>query len=93
MRVVPIPETLRSFCERSKTARFASTTWSARDPSLRSNIPWTVSSARLDATSPPRCPPIPSATAYSGATTRKESSLPSRTWPMSVAAPTLTFIA
>ena len=28
--VVPIPETLRSFCERSKTARFASTTWSAR---------------------------------------------------------------
>ena len=91
--VVPMPETLRSFCERSNTARLASATCSASEPSWRSNIPWTVSSARLDATSPPRCPPIPSATAYRGSSTRYESSLPSRTWPMSVVAPTRTFIA
>ena len=70
-----MPRTFWSATERSYTARFASRTWSASVPSPSRNIASTVSSARLDATSPPRCPPMPSATAYSGASTRKESSL------------------
>jgi len=58
--VVPIPETLRSCCERSNTARLASATCSASEPSRRSNIPFTVPSPRPAAPSPPRWPPRPS---------------------------------
>ena len=46
-----------------------------------------VSTAMALATSPARWPPMPSATAKTGAATTRESSFSVRTWPVSVAAP------
>ncbi len=65
-----MPLTCWSCIERSCTARFAARTWSASEPSFARNIVSIVSSARLEATSPPRCPPMPSAIAYRGASMR-----------------------
>src|SRR5262245_50790666 len=52
-------------------------------PRSRARSPM-ISSAYVEATSPPRCPPIPSATAYSGSSSRYASSLRSRARPTSV---------
>jgi hypothetical protein len=87
-RVVPMPvRSWRSLARRC-TAELA--VWTASRS--ESTLGWSVaartndSTASAEATSPPRCPPMPSATATTWSATANESSFRLRTCPTSVAA-------
>ena len=86
--VVPIPK--RSGCSRAsvRTARLASSIARLRPSTVESawKAPATVRVVSLAATSPAAWPPMPSAMTASTPSTKKSSSLRSRTRPVSVAA-------